>query len=275
MIGKAIPTAAALFVSSIATPAQAQYSVVNSAIANMISRMSSVDTCSFAMPEEELVEARDPSIAIMQRYHAAASAGEQVSPMFKAGKKTKGLNMQANPLAKPGNSLDAQPLRFFRASNYSTALGQWAVRDATGSVVGVYTAQFERSRGVWLIRNLMIAKADDIVEPVVSYCADPGDMTQRRITYSENGIKWAEEQLAKRKLKFEEANAKAVAAEAKGGGDAKKLRAKADKEAKKLADAETTLNNVRKSNSEAVAAAEEIKRLTGPAREADRIKLPG
>lgn len=273
MVRHGMAVGAAILFGMAASPAQAQYSIVNSVIANTISRMSSADPCLLAMPEDELVEARDPSMATMQQYFAAASAGQAISPMFKAGKKSKSLDSQTDPLAKAGNSLDTQPLRFFRASTYSTALGQWAVRDSTGGVIGVYTAHFQRERGAWLIRDLFMSKADDIIEPIASYCSTPGDMTQRRIANSEDGIKWAEEQLAKRKQKLDEANAKAIAAETKGGSDAKKLRAKADREAKRLTDAETSLANARETNAKAVAAAEELKRLTGPAKDAERFRL--
>lgn len=284
MIRKTVAAGAACLLAAVSTPALAQYSIANSVVANAIGRMNSVDQCSLGMPEDELIEARDPSIATMQRYYLAAGSGGKISPLFKNGKKTKAvygavaigpldLNKQVDPLAKSGNSLDARPLRFFRASNYATALGQWAVRDTKGSVVGVYTALFERERGAWLIRELAVSNANDMVEPAATYCTSPGDMTQRRISNSEDSIKWAEDQLTKRKLKSEEANAKAYAAEAKGGSDAKKLRAKADKEAKKLADAAAALANAREANAKATAAAEEIKRLTGPASEADRFRL--
>ena len=263
-------------------PAQAQYAIINDVIAYTVSNMTAGQQCTF-MPDKELAEARDPAPGIMGRYFTAAGSGAAKSASFKPSKKTKwtagstvagmlDIDKQVDPLAVAGNSLDPAPLRFYRAGTYGTALGQWAVRGAGGGVAGVYTALFERDRGAWMLRELTVSKAEDVVEPVAPYCSKPGDTTAQRVTSAENWVTYSEKQLGKRQAKSAEADLKAKAAEAKGGAAAKELRDIASREAKKLVQSQEALVKAREAHAKAVADAEEIKRLTLPAREAEQFR---
>lgn len=263
-------------------PAQAQYAIINDVIAFTVANMAQGAPCTF-MPENELAEARGPAPGIMQRYFAAAASGGAKSALFKLNTKTRWtagatvagqleLDKQSDPLAVTGNSLTPEPLRFYRAGTFGTALGQWAVRNAEGGVAGVYTAQFERERGEWKLRDLAVSKADDVVEPIAAYCVKPGDSTGQRVTSAVEYVTWSEKRLAKRQAKFVAADAAASAAETKGGATAKELRATADREKKRVTQAEEALVKARERHGEAVAAAEEIKRLTQPARNAEQFR---
>jgi hypothetical protein len=272
--------AAAALMFAAGAPAHGQYMPhLDPNLYIMIGLMNGGSQC-LNMPEKELAEARDPAPGVMKRYFAAAGGGGAKSAAFKLNSKTKwtsgatvagvaDLDKAADPLAAVGNSLEPEPLRFYRAGNFSSALGQWAVRDASGGIAGMYTAMFEREKGEWKLRELTVSKADDVVEPVAPYCAKPGDTTQQRVTSAAEFVTWNEKQLAKRRTKL--AAAEATAATAKGAA-AKEAAAMLEREKKKLVQAEEALAKARENHAEAVAAAEEIKRLTLPAREAEQMR---
>lgn len=268
--------------SAVSTTAHAQYAIINDVIASTIANMSRGSPCN-SMPEKELAEAREPGIGLMQRYFDAASRGGSKSASFKLSKKTKwisgnitagaeDLNQQVDPIAVKGSRLDPAPLRFYRAFSYGTALGQWAVYGADGSVSGVYTGLFEKGSEAWKLRELTIYRAADVVEPVAPYCYRPGDATQQNVASTQTSIDFGEKLVAKRKAKFDAADAVAGAAEKSGGSSAAALRATADREKKKLGEAEDALVKSREAHNKAVSYAEDIKRLTLPAREAEQFR---
>ncbi|WP_271438220.1 hypothetical protein [Pontixanthobacter luteolus] len=219
----------------ISSPAAAQdYSifiadVIGQTIANM-NFSAGGPTCmtGLAMSDKEVDEARLPAPRVMQQYFDAARDGGQKSTQFKLGKKTRWqagdilagadtLNAQSDPLAVAGNRLEQEALRFYRAGNHMTALGQWAVLAPDDTVAGVYTGLFERESGEWLLRELDIFTADQIVEPAAQYCLEPGDVTAFKISSAENWVKTsegqlekAEEKLAKQQVKQQEIEAKAA-----------------------------------------------------------------
>lgn len=271
-----------VLLSTASMPVHAQYAIINDVIAQTVMNMSSGAPC-INMPASELAEARDPAPGIMQGYFTAASNGGKKSASFKLNTKAKwsagrviagmaDIDRQTDPLAVAGNSLNPDPLRFYRAGTFGTALGQWAVRDAGGDVAGVYTAMFEREKNMWKLRELTVSKADDVVEPIAAYCQKPGDTTGQRLTSTENSVLWAEKQVEKRKAKLADAIAKADAAEAKGSATAAKLRQTVAREQKKLAQSEETLGKSREAHAKAVEDADEIKRLTQPARQAEQFR---
>lgn len=271
-----------VLLSTASMPVHAQYAIINDVIAQTVMNMSSGAPC-INMPASELAEARDPAPGIMQGYFAAAAGGGKKSASFKLNKKAKwsaggvisamaDIDTQTDPLAVAGNSLNPDPLRFFRAGTFGTALGQWAVRDAGGGVVGVYTAMFEREKNVWKLRELTVSKADEVVEPIAAYCQKPGDTTGQRVISTETNMVWAERQVEKRKAKLADAIAKANAGEAMGSATVTKLRQAVAREQKKLVQSEETLGKAREAYAEAVADADEITRLTQPARQAEQMR---
>ncbi len=220
--------------------------------------------------DKKLNEVRGPTRAAMVAYFASAGGAGTKSAAFKNSGKTKwragtttatfaDIDRATDPLATGGNTLDGNALRFYRAGNLSTALGQWAVKARDGTVAGVYTGLFERESHVWKLRDLTVHRADELVEPVAPYCAKPGDTTQQRVTTTADFVTRNEKQLAKRQ---------AALAAAQAGPDPALVK----REREKLAKAEEALAKSRENHAEAVADAAEIKRLTLPAREAERLR---
>ncbi|MCL4673381.1 MAG: hypothetical protein KJZ64_10690, partial [Sphingomonadaceae bacterium] len=191
------------------------------------------------------------------------------------------IDSATDPLATAGNRLDPEPLRFVRSGNFESAHGQWAVLDASGAVAGVYDAQFRRQSGVWLLQSLTVLGADETVAPAMQYCLKPGDVTEHKVTSAQNLIDYHTKQIAKSEAKLvkeQAALAKAEAALAAKPGKASQVeavrRAKVavERREKKLADSRKGLADAEefKANSERDKA--EIAALTGPARDALRIR---
>ena len=231
------------------TPAAAQdYSifiadVIGQTIANM-NFSAGGPTCmtGLAMSDKEVDEARLPAPRVMQQYFDAARDGGPKSAQFKLGKKTRWqagdvvagadtLNAQADPLAVSGNRLEQEALRFYRAGNHMTALGQWAVLAPDDTVAGVYTGLFERDGGEWRLRELDIFTADQIVEPAAQYCLEPGDVTAYKVSSAESWVKTSEDQLAKAEEKLAKQQVKQQQFEAKSAGkpDSKTLTTRAQR----------------------------------------------
>jgi hypothetical protein len=242
---------------------------------------------------KEIAEARDPAPRVMQAYFSAAQGRGLKSAAFKLNKRTKWtagktvalastLDAQADPLAAAGNTLEAAPLRFYRAGDLRTALGQWEVRDTSGGVAGVYTALFEREKGAWKLRELTVSQADDVVAPAAQYCDTPGDVTENGVKSSALQVEWATTQLAKRQASLAKAQDKARAAAEKAAGaprgspqamTAAALQADADAQAKRVADAQEALAKAHEAQDKAAADAAQIESLTGPARDAEKLRL--
>lgn len=235
--------------------------------------------CLVDVPEKKIAAPRAAAGATMIAYFAAAGGRGGKSAAFKPGKAkliaagvtvpAAGIDAAADPLAAGGHTLDPAPLRFYRAGNQGSALGQWAVRDAGGAVVGAYTGWFEREGDAWKLRNLTIHRADEPVEPVAPYCSKPGDTTEQRVKATADMVAGAEKQLARRRAALAETQGRATAGSSVA---AREAQVAAEREGKRVAKAEEALAKARETHAEAVANAEEIKRLTLPAREAERLR---
>jgi hypothetical protein len=246
-----------------------------------------------ALPEREIAEARDPAPAVMQSYFRAAQGGGAKSVAFHLDNNAKWLgggvtagsadiDRHSDPLAAPGNVLEGEPLRFYRAGAGGTALGQWAVLDAGGQVAGVYTALFARHSKVWKLRELTVFQAGDTVEPVAQYCRKPGDVMEYRLTSTETWRESAQES-------FDEATARlaaATAAEARAQAalaakprDSRLSRAAREaqrdlnRRAKQVEQREKNLTEATEAFAKARSDADEIRSLTGEARNALAFRI--
>ncbi len=246
------------------------------------------------MSDAKIAEARAPSLATMQGYFTAAQGGKPKSAAFHLDKKAKwqaggtsagqlDIDRQADPLAAPGRTLDPEPLRFYRGGTGATALGQWAVLGVDGQVAGVYTGFFTRSNKQWKLRELTVTTADEAVEPASQYCGKPGDVIEHRLTSTKNWRESAQKNVDEAQAKLDTAIVQVAAAEAalatdpKRSGTAALLRtAKADqaKWTKQLEKREKNLADALEKSAEAQKDADEIKRLTGPARHAQAFRIP-
>ena len=299
---KLVGAAALLLAGALSAPALAQGAIMASlpsVLGQVVAQgaaQSAYAACISGTPvsAKELAEARDPAPGVMQAYFKAAQGGGGLkSAAFKLNKRTKWtagkavalaatLDAQADPLAVAGNTLQAEPLRFYRAGDSATALGQWDVRDASGGVAGVYTALFEREKGVWKLRELTVSQADDLVAPAAQYCDTPGDVTENGVKMSALQVEWAQKQLAKRQASLAKAQDKARAASEKAAGEprgsarataAAALQADVDVQAKRVADAQEALAKAHQAQDKAAAEAALIESLTGPARDAEKLRL--
>lgn len=272
------------FTMMLSAPAQAQYSMINDAIANAIMSIGSQDQACVIRNVKEFEEAYGPSTDLMQRYFNEVATGKPKSSFFKLnkrtaftiGEKTSGqldLDQQTDPLATSGNTVDAEPLRFFRAANFITAAGQWAVRGADRQIVGVYTAMFERENGSWKFLTIKVSGAHEIVEPLVRYCGKPGDELEYDLTATAETLERAQKQFEKRKGSFAAADAKAKQSEARSSARPTAERGDADIEQKRLEKAEEQLANAKTAREKVLERAAEIKRLTVEAAEAERFRL--
>jgi hypothetical protein len=236
---KLVGAAALLLVGGLSPQAASAQGAIMASLPSVLGQVvaQGVAQCAYAacisgtpVSAKELAEARGPASGVMQAYFTAARGGGLKSAAFKLNKRTKWtagktvalagtLDAQADPLAVAGNTLQPAPLRFYRAGDSVTALGQWEVRDVSGGVAGVYTALFEREKGVWKLRELTVSQADDVVAPAAQYCDTPGDVTENGVKASALQVDWAEKQLAKREASFTKAQAKARAAAEKASGE--------------------------------------------------------
>lgn len=241
-----------------------------------------------ALPDREIAEASGPAPGVMRTYFAAAQSGGEKSAAFHLDDKAKwhgggltagsvDLDRQTDPLAAPGNVLEAEPLRFYRAGAGGTALGQWAVLDDRGEVAGVYTAQFSRERKLWKLRELTVSQAGDILAPVAQYCRKPGDVMEHRLSATETWRENAQESVDEAKTKL----AAATAAEARAQAAlvakprdsrlavaAREARSELSRWTRQLEKREKNLADAIKEFADARSDAEEIRRLTGEARNA-------
>jgi hypothetical protein len=265
--------------------------VIGQTIANM---NSGVNYCITGLvpPEKEIAEARDPAPATMQGYFDAARLGQSRSKWFKLNKKTKWqigttvagmttLDAQTDPLAVAGNRLDPAPLRFYRAGSYQTALGQWAVLDSAGGVVGAYTAMFEREKGLWKIKELTLSRSGETLIPAAQYCTTPGDVMKFRLSNSEGWVTGAKERIVKAESKLAEARQKVSEAEARLAQKprdsarlslARDARALAARRTKELEDRKKELTNAEAALAKAQQDEADLKALTGDARYALRLR---
>ncbi|MCR2832894.1 hypothetical protein [Parerythrobacter lacustris] len=227
--------------------------VIGQTIANM---NSYAPPCGY-MPDNELAEARDPAPGVMQGYFDAARNGGDRARFFKLDNKTTwrlgereigsdGLNAQADPLAVEGNRLDPLALRFYRAGNYSTAQGQWAVLAPDGTVAGVYTGLFTRERGEWKLRELTVVPAGSEVGAIDQYCAEPGDLTDAAVTGGEQRIAWLEKQIADKEEDRQRDEARIATTEEKlAKRDSRSLRERLAREKRTLANRLESLETLR------------------------------
>lgn len=295
-IGAALAAALAV-TGTAAAPAAAQYMPhldPNLYMFTVMNMTSGPNTCmtGLPLPDKEIFEAREPAPQVMQRYFAAAQGGTSRLGAFRQSGKaawTHGgktvllpaIDTAADPLAVAGNRLDPEPLRFFRSGNFESAHGQWAVLDASGAVAGVYDAQFRRQNGVWLLQNLTVLGAGDTVAPAMQYCLKPGDVTEHRVTSAQTLIDYHTKEVAKSETKLvrdRERLAKSQAAlAAKPGGLAQREMVQRDQRTvetreKKLADLREGLKDAQEFQANSARDKAEIAALTGPARQALRIR---
>ncbi|MCB5426091.1 hypothetical protein H0274_12550 [Altererythrobacter sp. CC-YST694] len=246
--------------------------------------------CDLFVDKEEQFEAHAPGTQLMSDYFAAASAGKPRSTLFKLTRKTRwtsgdsvadqtNLDRQIDPLAVAGNTLEPLPLRFYRAGTFTTAHGQWAVHAPDGSIAGVYDGVFEREGKIWKFRTLTLLGPDDEIVPANPYCQKPGDADEFEVDAARTGVERTEKQLAKRKAKFIAADERARAVEVRTAGKkgsanaaAASLRATAEAAAKKVAESEKDLAELRESLAKAETRRAEYRALIGPARNAENFR---
>jgi hypothetical protein len=211
--------------------AQFAVTVMPSVIGSVVGHMAAADTEAACMsgtslPQNEINEARDPAIAVMQQYFASAQSGKAKSNAFHLDSKThwvagalntgaEGIDAATDPLAVEGRTLMPRPLRFYRAGIGAAALGQWVVQDPRGSVVGVYTGMFLRRSGNWRLHDLTISQAGEKVAPAVQFCHVQGDVTKYKLSSSAVMREYAEKRLSKAKAKLAIASQKAELSERK------------------------------------------------------------
>lgn len=276
-----------------ATSARAQYMphLDPQLYANVIMRMSESNTCA-PMPDKEIDEARLPAPGIMQGYFEAAQLGAPIAPHFKLNGKTRwtlggvsvgedALNGQKDPLAVPGNRLDPDTVRFFRAGTHQTAQGQWLVLNDAGEVAGVYNGQFERQKGEWRLHKLTIFEADQKVSPITHYCSSPGDMDERLVDALTMQVEALERRVAARTKRFERdvvklEEARAKAAERPNNSNrARKLRERRDlmeSRRAKLTEAQEQLAEARSNLDEAQADLAQLRSQRTEARNAHSFR---
>ncbi len=246
-----------------------------------------------ALPEREIAEARDPAPAVMQSYFRAAGTGGAKSAAFHLDENTKwqgvgvtvgsaDLDRQPDLLAAPGNVLEAEPLRFYRGGAGTTALGQWAVLDAQGQVAGLYTALFARQRKVWKLRELTVSLAGEEVGPVAQYCRKPGDVMEHRLSSTETWRESAQESLDEAKEKLAAATAAEARAQAALSANprdrrlvrgAREAQRELNRRARQVEQREKNLADATEAFAEARNDADEIRRLTGEARNALAFRI--
>lgn len=243
-------------------------------------------------PDNEINEARLPTPDLMKVYFDAAQSGDEISAFFRESKKSswshgtmkvfyEQIDAQIDPLASAGNTLDPEPLRFFRAGNFQTAHGQWSVMDSAGGVAGVYDAQFKRKNGEWMLEHLTVLGADETVKPAMQYCVEPGDVTPHMIKSAGDSIGYFEDQIAKAERDLAKEQARLTAAEAKlaakpdrtSNKEAVSLaKLKIDKRKQKLANLREDLANAQERLMESNRDATEIQAMTVPVREALQLR---
>ena len=281
----------------ISGPAGAQYMPhldPNLYMFTVMNMTSGPNTCmtGLPLPDKEIAEAREPAPLVMQRYFAAAQSGSSRLGAFRqsgkaawshAGKTVllPAIDAAVDPLAASGNRLEAEPLRFFRSGNFESAHGQWAVMDANGAVAGVYDAQFRRQSGVWLLQSLTVLGADEPVEPAMQYCLKPGDVTEHRMTSAQTSIDYHTKEIGKSEAKLAKEQAALARAEAalaaKPGGASqveavRRAKAAVERREKMLADSRKALEDAHEFKANSARDKAEIAALTGPARDALRIR---
>lgn len=176
--------------------------------------------------EDERLEALSPSSATMQAYHAAMKSGGARSAFYALDKKTAWthgetslsqgtIDQGSDSFAAAGLALDAEPVGFVRSGLDATALGQWAVRDANGQVVGVYNAFLVRKLGEWKLRQLTLEDAADYSGPVEQFCHTPGDVLPYRLKDAERRQAFHGNRLEKAQAKLGAEQSRLAGAEAK------------------------------------------------------------
>ena len=295
---KALVVALAVTGGLQAAPAFAQYMMHLDPNLYMLTAMNmggTYDPCmdGTARSAAKIAEARAPSLGIMQAYFTAAQGGGAKSAAFHLDKNTKwqngsteagslDLDRQSDPLAMPGHVLDAEPVRFYRAGGGSTALGQWAVLDAQGQVVGAYTAQFAGVKKLWKLRTLTVSQAQDTLAPVAQYCRKPGDVMEHRLTSTKTWRESAQKSGEEARAELTKANAAEetarLAAEARPRDkslalDTENAQRKLTRWTKQLDQREKNLARALEKSAEAQKDADALKSLTGEARTVRAFKV--
>jgi hypothetical protein len=263
------------------TVAQAQFAVniMPSIIGGTIAGMGGGDPETACMlgaqlPDSEIAEARDPSVASMLQYFVAAQGGGLKSGAFHLDEKTRltvgasngnstNLDTIPDPLATDGRILLPKALRFYRSFLRGMSLGQWAVLDARGSTVGVYTGLFVRKGGTWKLRDLSVSMAGEKVKPAMAFCRTPGDVVPFKVTFTLQAREQTEKRLAKARTRLETTTRQAEASKAaKRAQLASMKRVDAIYAAKDVAKLETMLADAIKAENEALDDARSVDRLT-------------
>lgn len=281
----------------LATPVQAQYMMHLDPNLYMLVAMQmngGTNTCitGMALSDKKVEEARQPTLAAMKGYFAAAQSGASKSAWFRVSKKAEWtygtivaplaqIDAQSDPLATAANRLDPDTLRFFRSGDGQSAQGQWLVIGADGAVAGLYDGVFKREKGVWKLERLTLIAAADKVVPAMQYCTTTGDVTTHRLKSATDQIANLEKEIVKAQAKLELAKTELTRAEAalvaKPGGTVQREAARTAKQdvtsrEKKLADLKKNLTDTQEYRDKSSRDKEEIAALTLPAAEAARFR---
>jgi len=281
----------------IATPVAAQYMPhldPNTYIFATMNYGTGQNTCLTGSPppENEIDEARLPAPDVMTDYFNAAQNGGSISRAFRESKKSKWthgetsvaydqIDAQEDPLAVTGNSLEREPLRFFRAGDFQTAHGQWLVRDGAGAVTGVYDARFKRRRSEWKLHELTVLGADEKVVPAMQYCIEPGDVADHKVESADTRIEFLTKNIEKSEVKLVKDRQRLADVEAKLAAKpgrshlkerVKQAAQKVERREEKLAGFRENLEDAREFASDAKRDVTEIAAMTLSAREAMRLR---
>lgn len=180
-----------------------------------------------AMEAKEVAEVTSSAPAAMAAYWSAVAASKPALAAFHPGKKSEWINGEhslgltaldaiADPFARTGTLLAAEPLGLVRAGDGGSALGQWRVTATDGTAVGTYDVLFRRDGSRWLVSRMTLVDVATWTDPVVQYCHAPGDVLPFRVRNTAAVLAHATKQEAKAAGKF----AKAEQKEAKAREDA-------------------------------------------------------
>jgi hypothetical protein len=209
-IGKGAALAAILLGQlALASAAQAQAEFLILSTINSLGSMPSDVACQKGtpFPANAIAATRRVAMLQMQGYWNAVMNGGAPLDYFLLNKRTrwtfgttvldkKTIATLKDPWAAPGNVLAIEPLGYALAGDGTTALGQWQVRDAIGTVIGTYQASFDMTKEHPRISALTLVDSRTWVDPVEQYCHVPGDVIGYRLKLAREAVAFAEPRLA-------------------------------------------------------------------------------
>ncbi|MFM5916571.1 MAG: hypothetical protein ACKOOL_03445, partial [Novosphingobium sp.] len=205
--------------------AQAAFLILNTI--NSLGSMPSDVACQKGtpFPPNAIAATRQVAMLQMQAYWNTVISGGVPLDSFLLNKRTrwtwgatvldkKTLATLKDPFAVSGNSIVLDPLGYALSGDGTTALGQWRVRDASGSVVGTYQASFDMTKEHPRISTLELVDAKTWIDPVAQYCHAPGDVIGYRLKLAREATAFAAPRLASAQQSEVSARAKAEKARA-------------------------------------------------------------